>query len=128
MTRTLALALCLSALLAARVSADIQVSSDQGPPGQFDAGDPGTLTFSANENATLRVSRPGQAKRIAFDKKAFTAAGGGTVKVKIKLKRADLALVKRSRKLTTSTTADVRDAAGNRARPTARQSLLAPRR
>ena len=79
-----------------------------------------------------KVARPGQpkrkAKKITFGRKSFKANGGKSVKVKIKLKKADLALLKRSRKLATAVTASVSDAAGNTKNVSARQTLLAPRK
>jgi len=79
-----------------------------------------------------KVARPGQpkrkAKKITFGRKSFKANGGKSVKVKIKLKKGDLALLKRSRKLATAVTASVSDAAGNTKNVSARQTLLAPRK
>ena len=88
----------------------------------------GTISLASAK----RVGRPGQpkrkAKKIALGRKSFSAAGGKTVKVQIKLKRADLALVRRFKKLAARATAGVTDAAGNRATASAAQTLVAPRR
>src|SRR5215208_743132 len=64
--RILALSACLFVCLVAPSWADVQVSSNQGPPGDFDPNDPGTLTLFANEHASYRIEyHPGAHEYVA---------------------------------------------------------------
>jgi Ca2+-binding RTX toxin-like protein len=71
MRTVLALTACLFVCLAQAASADILVSSNEGPLGQFVSGDVGTLSLAANDTVSYRVEH-----RPSTDDYVFTSLVG----------------------------------------------------
>jgi Ca2+-binding RTX toxin-like protein len=84
---------------------------------------------SCSGGAVLASVRKIGKKKVTFGKAGFTAAGGKAATLKIKLSKASLKLLKKHKKIAARLTVDVRDAAGNSAKATARTTLrLVPSR
>jgi PKD repeat protein len=84
----------------------------------------GTLTLTTDKK--VRRSRRAKAKKEKLGSKRFSIPAGRTVKVNVKLSRANLRLVKRLKRVRVRGAATVADKAGNRGKAAARFQLRAP--
>jgi Ca2+-binding RTX toxin-like protein len=92
-----------------------------------------TLTCPAGEiacsgSAKLASARKVGKRKVSFGTGRFTAAGGKSVTLKIKLSKKNLKLLKARRKIVAQLTVTTRDAAGNTAAASARTTLKGTKR